>query len=61
MALMFISVLLVGDGTASHCVAGTIGEGTALSPFRLVGVGLANKLWWRARKVRALPWPLFSR
>jgi hypothetical protein len=43
MALIFISGLFVGVGTASHFGVGTTGEVAALGPFRLVGVVPARK------------------
>jgi hypothetical protein len=54
------SVRLVVEGSARHCGGGH--ESWERSPgFCSLGRrGLSQPLWWRARQVRALLWPLFA-
>jgi hypothetical protein len=55
------SVLLVSVGSTTHCV----GEHDCLEycsdHCSLVRRVLSQPLWWRARQVRSLLWPLFAR
>jgi hypothetical protein len=42
-------------------VAGRKVEGSVLASVPSFGVGSLQALWWRARQVRAMLWPLLAR
>jgi hypothetical protein len=54
------SVCSVGVGTASHCGGGHVKRWRCFSICSLGRRGLTNPLFWWARLLRALLWPLFA-
>jgi hypothetical protein len=55
------SVPSVGVGSGKHCGGGHDGRGRCSGLCSLHRRGLRQPLWWWARHVRALLWPLFVR
>jgi hypothetical protein len=55
------SVRSVGINTTTHCVVGQVWLGRFYGLCSLGLRALRQPLWWRARQVRTLLWPLFSR
>jgi hypothetical protein len=51
----------VGMGSASHCGGGHDRGGRCSGFYALGRCELSQPLWWRARQLRVLLWPLFSR
>jgi hypothetical protein len=54
------SVRLVGVSSASHCGGGHYGGGRGAGLGSVGLRGLSQPLWWRARQLRALLWPVHS-
>jgi hypothetical protein len=57
---LLASILSFGVGSASHCAGGHDRSGRCPGLCSLGRRGLSQPLFWRARQVRALLWPLFA-